>query len=137
MRHFIFASHHRLAEGLKDTVQFLTGDQTDIHDLCCYLDGDSQPVEEKVSALMEGWDPEDEVVILADLLGGSVYQKFYPYLNEHRHLLCGMNLPLAMTLVLEPEGSLTSQRVNEIVNEARNALVYVNDLSSDDDEEDE
>ena len=36
MRRFIFASHHKLAYGLKDTVDFLTGATKTIYDINAY-----------------------------------------------------------------------------------------------------
>ncbi len=139
MRQFIFASHGKLAEGLKHSAAFLTG-REDIESLCCYLDGDTQSVEDKVTQLMEKMDPATEIVILCDLLGGSVYQKFYPYINERVHLICGMNLPLAMTLILEPDDQLlTDDRIEELIRQSQDGLVHVTRqlCQSVEDEEDE
>lgn len=137
MRKMIIASHGKLAEGFAHTLSFLTG-ADGIESLCCYLDGDEEPVEKKVERLMSTIKPEDEAVVLCDLFGGSVYQKFYPWLNEHVHLICGLNLPLAMNLVLEPDDHyLTNDRVNEIVCDSQQGILYVNTLQSEESEDDE
>ena len=53
--------------------------------------------------------------MLTDLLGGSVYQKFYPYISERVHVLCGMNLPMAMSMVLAQEDvPFSEKRISEI-----------------------
>ena len=41
-RTIVLASHHRLAEGLKDTLDFISGGGQDIVTLAAYLD--NQPV---------------------------------------------------------------------------------------------
>ena len=131
MRRFIFASHHYLAYGLKDTVDFLTSKAKTIYDINAYTQDAEQDLETIVKALFDTFDPEDEVIVLTDLLGGSVYQKFYPYISDRVHVLCGMNLPMAMSIVLAPENvPFSSERMVEIVEECKNQIVYVNTLSS-------
>ena len=62
MRRFIFASHHKLAYGLKDTVNFLTNSTKDIYDINAYLD-DGENIDEIVPQLFQSFDPEDEVIV--------------------------------------------------------------------------
>ena len=76
MRRFIFASHHYLAYGLKDTVDFLTNKAKTIYDINAYAEDKEQNLESRVKELFDTFDPQDEVIVLTDLLGGSVYQKF-------------------------------------------------------------
>lgn len=131
MRRFIFASHHYLAYGLKDTVDFLTSKARTIYDINAYVEDKEQDLEIRVKELFETFDPQDEVIVLTDLLGGSVYQKFYPYISEQVHVLCGMNLPMAMSMVLASEDMpFTEMRIAEIVEDCKNQIVYVNKLSS-------
>ena len=42
--------------------------------------------------------------MMTDMLGGSVNQQFCPYVNDHRHLICGINLPCALSLVITASG---------------------------------
>lgn len=137
MRRFIFASHHKLAYGLKDTVNFLTNSMKEIYDINAYLD-DGENIDEIVPQLFQSFDPEDEVIVLTDMMGGSVYQKFYPYMNDKVHVLCGMNLPMALSFILASEEiPFTKDSIQSILNDCRNQMVYVNALSLQLDEEDE
>ena len=112
MRRLIFASHHKLAYGLKDTVDFLTGATKTIYDINAYLDDETKDIDTVVAELFASFDDEDEVVVLVDMMGGSVYQKFYPYMSDKVHVICGMNLPMALSFVLAPEDEgLTSEKV--------------------------
>lgn len=138
MRRFIFASHHKLAYGLKDTVDFLTGATKIIYDINAYLDDETKDIDTVVAELFASFDDEDEVVVLVDMMGGSVYQKFYPYMSEKVHVICGMNLPMALSLVLAPEDErLTSEKVEQVLMDCKNQLVYVNKMAASVDEEDE
>lgn len=138
MRRFIFASHHKLAYGLKDTVDFLTGATKTIYDINAYLDDETKDIDTVVAELFASFDDEDEVVVLVDMMGGSVYQKFYPYMSEKVHVICGMNLPMALSLVLVPEDEcLTSEKVEQVLMDCKNQLVYVNKMAASVDEDDE
>ena len=138
MRRFIFASHHKLAYGLKDTVDFLTGATKIIYDINAYLDDETKDIDTVVAELFASFDDEDVVVVLVDMMGGSVYQKFYPYMSEKVHVICGMNLPMALSLVLAPEDErLTSEKVEQVLMDCKNQLVYVNKMAASVDEDDE
>lgn len=138
MRRFIFASHHKLAYGLKDTVDFLTGATKIIYDINAYLDDETKDIDTVVAELFASFDDEDEVVVLVDMMGGSVYQKFYPYMSEKVHVICEMNLPMALSLVLAPEDErLTSEKVEQVLMDCKNQLVYVNKMAVSVDEDDE
>jgi len=135
MRRFVIASHHLLACGLKGTLEFLTS-KTDIIEISAYMD--ERDLEEQIRGVFETFSQEDEVVIMTDMLGGSVNQKFYPYMNDFRHLICGINLPCALSLVLQPEDrALTKDQIGRIVEESRSHLIYVNEYHGSEDQEDE
>lgn len=138
MRRFIFASHHKLAYGLKDTVDFLTGATKTVYDINAYLDDETKDIDTVVAELFASFDDEDEVVVLVDMMGGSVYQKFYPYMSDKVHIICGMNLPMALSFVLAPEDEcLTSEKVEQVLMDCKNQLVYVNKMTASVDEDDE
>lgn len=127
-----------MAEGLKDTLAFVSGGAPETIALSAYVD--NQPIEEAVETLMNGFADEDEVVILTDLTSGSVNQQFFKYRNRpHTHIISGMNLPLAFQIAMEDQDEYISvERMREIVEESKNEMKYVNDIAADDgDEEDE
>ena len=49
------------------------------------------------------------------------------------HLIAGLNLGLLMQFVFTSE-ELTKEKINEIIGEARQSIVYVNDRVESDDE---
>ena len=125
MRRYIIASHHLLAHGLKDTLNFLTS-MDGIIDISAYMDDTDLPTQ--IKELFDSFDPEDEVVMMTDMLGGSVNQQFCPYVNDHRHL----------SLVLQPQDMpLTAETIRTIVEESRSHLIYVNEYNDGSNEDDE
>lgn len=136
-RHLIIASHDRLALGFKQTIEFISGKQNNLHILTAYTD--NKPIESKVSEIMNEIDPKNEVIILTDMLAGSVNQKFFLYKNRpHTHIVTGMNLPLALAFVMESsDGYLSESYVRNMVEQAREQLIYVNDIDTSLDSKDE
>ena len=111
MRRYIIASHHLLANGLKDTLNFLTS-MDGIIDISAYMDDTDLPTQ--IKELFDSFDPEDEVVMMTDMLGGSVNQQFCPYVND-----------------------LTAETIRTIVEESRSHLIYVNEYNDGANEDDE
>ena len=123
-----------MADGLKDTLQFLSA-MENVSAISAYID--ETMIEDQIDKLFNEFDEEDEIFILTDMLGGSVNQKFFGRMNDHVHVICGMNLPLALTLALQPEGRLTAAQVADIVAEARNQLIYMNTYQQSENDDDE
>lgn len=136
-RVLVLASHHRMADGLKESLAFVSGGEQETIALSAYVD--NQPIDETIEQLMAGFAPEDEVVILTDMTSGSVNQKFFKYISRpHTHLVSGMNLPLAFTIAMEDSDDyISADRMREIVEESRAEMKYVNDLAAEGDDEDE
>lgn len=136
-RKIVIASHKRMAEGMKETLQYITGTQDEIVSISAYLD--NTPVEEQIDDLMESYQSDDEVIIFTDILSGSVNQKFMNYLNRaHTHIVTGVNLPILMAIMLHPSNVYLSKNdILTLINEARQALIYVNSIDEFIDDDDE
>ena len=107
MRKIIIASHHKLAKGMADTLEFLSA-YPNVYVLSAYVD--DQNIEDQIQKMMSECKDE-EVFIFTDMLGGSVTQKFVPYMNTNIHLICGMNLPLVLTFALGHVEPYTEQEI--------------------------
>ncbi|MCD8249606.1 MAG: PTS sorbitol transporter subunit IIB [Lachnospiraceae bacterium] len=128
MKRFVFASHHSMAAGLKDTMEFLTKSEDALYDISAYMnEAGDEDLAAIVKDLFETFSPDDTVVVMTDLMSGSVNQKFFPYMNDHVFLLSGVNVPLAMQLMIVDEDMLTWDFILECVEEARDQLVFIND----------
>lgn len=137
MRKFVIASHHQFAYGLKDTMGFLTAKTDSIYDISAYMD-EAEDLEKVLAQLFQTFHEDDEIIIMTDLVGGSVNQKLCRYMNENRHLIGGVNVPLAFALMLLPENQrLTEQVIQDTINQAKEQIIYVNSHEIVDDENDE
>lgn len=136
-RYIIIASHSNMAVGLKDTVNFVSGGMDNITAIVAYVD--NKPIDDAINEAVSAVSEEDELVILTDMTGGSVNQKFFRFRSRpHTHIVSGMNLPLAFGLAMEPaDDYMTADQVRMIVENAKQEIKYINDISLDGDDEDE
>lgn len=135
----IIASHHKLADGMGNTLKYLVPSLTDIETISAYLD--NEPIDSAVEAALGHCQDTEDVVVFTDLLGGSVNQEFVRQLKPNVHVIAGMNLPIIMTLLLQLENQpLSEELITQSIEEAKNQIIYVNQFlkeSVDDLDEDE
>ena len=129
-----------MAEGLKDTLQYIGSSLDHIEAVCAYMD--NIPVEQQLKNAIGKIDKNDEYIIFTDMLGGSVNQEAIKYLQHPNvYIITGMSLPIVLSVVL----SLSSyDKVDETVirsaiEDAKQQTVFVNDvvrnLEADDEDE--
>lgn len=136
-RRFLIATHSTLAKGFTNALMFFAGDGIDVTYINAYIDG--KPIDEKINSFFSTLNDKDELIVLTDLLAGSVNQNLYKYISrEHTHILTGINLALALSLVLESANDyLTKERINQLVNSSRENIVYMNEFQAEVDDDDE
>lgn len=134
MRRLVLASHERMAEGVKRTLDFITNGCFDITAICAYTS--EQPLHEQIQEVFSKFDDEDEVIIMTDMLSGSVNQALIPYRSDRAYLITGFNLPLALEVLLYPqEQQLNKEELRRLVENARQQLQLV--ITSGEDMEDD
>ncbi len=130
MKKIIIASHQYLAQGLKSTLEYIVPNTVEVIDINAYIENIS--VENQILTSLEQCNEEEQIFVFTDLLGGSVNQGFIEKITKYNiELIAGANLPIIMTIVLKlGEQDLTKDEIREAIEEARDQLVYVNDLLS-------
>ncbi len=139
MSKIIIASHHKLAQGLKDTLEYILPNSLEIIPVTAYVD--DQPLDEIVDGIFENIEKDEQVIVFTDIMGGSVNQEFAKRIGRKNYfLITGVNLPLLLniTLLLQ-NGEVSEDDIRNSIEESKNQIFYVNDVfaSSDIDDEDE
>lgn len=133
MRHIILASHHRYADGLRDTLEFIGGVK-DVNVLCAYVD--ETPLEDQVKSVFSSFASEDEVLIFTDIMQGSVSQAFVPYMNDHVFLIAGANVICCLEMIVSPS-PLSTDKIEGILEQARLSMRLMNTYQVEESDEDE
>ena len=133
----ILVSHGKLAKGRKDTVEMIAGQQENLEAYEAYENGTSDDsfINDLKNSLASS--KNDDVIVVTDVLGGSVNNEATQLLKDHPNLtiLTGMNLPLIITLVTTVNSGISDEKVSEAIDEGKKGVLSVNKLMTEEDDE--
>lgn len=138
MRKLLVATHGRFAEGIGETLRLILGDSQPLEILNAYTVSDfdmAKTAKEYVSGLGE----DEELIVAADIFGGSVANAFTEYIAEGKvHVVTGLNLPLLIGLVssLDEKGP-TGEMIQNAIEDAKEGIMYANQVINETMEEEE
>lgn len=136
MRGILLISHGQLADGMYSAVKMIAGEAANVYTTSLVPSDGPEQFKEKLHKIQGELDKYDEVFVFADLFGGSPCNTtFSEYVNRHNyHFITGMNFPMILTAILQPEESVES-----LMNAGKEGIVDVRQMmaamqSGDDDE---
>lgn len=126
---YIIATHSKLAEGFKETLEFIAGKQDNVSVFTAYIDG-CKNFEDKIDELIYN-SIEKNIVVFTDLFGGSVNNHMMSLLQKDKriHLITGVNLPLIITLTSSLADGDIVHGIRNAIKEAQNGIIYCNDIN--------
>ncbi|MCD7949419.1 MAG: PTS fructose transporter subunit IIA [Erysipelotrichaceae bacterium] len=127
MKYEVLVSHGKLADGLKDALGMLAGQRKDV--IACGLEN-GKSADEFATEFAQAIDvitEDDEIILLGDLIGGSPLTTALNVINEKGFsdktlIIGGMNLPLALTVVLMKDTFDNDTLLEQVLGEAHSAL---------------
>lgn len=140
MIRIVLASHGRLAEGMKGSVELIMGAGAPIDTICAYCDP-NVALEDQIDGLLATIPERDGIIVVTDVFGGSVNNEFMKRVVSGRfELISGMSMSLIIQLVdlaedktlLETDGTVARDRLGqalqEALQEARQGMRYCSHL---------
>ena len=122
MLKIFISSHGHFASGIKSSVEILMGPNPRITVFDAYVTQES--VQEHLDAFYETVSPQDKVLLLSDLYGGSVNQVMYTYLEKpNTKLVAGVNLALVLELAVKED--ISDEELEQLVQQSREMLRVV------------
>lgn len=124
----LIATHSVFADGIKNAMELITGEQNSVSTLCAYTN-DMTEVETPIKEIIDALCDDEELIVTTDIFGGSVNNEFMKYLSKSNiYLIAGVNLPLLFELIMNLESENTVQMIETAVKNARKQLQYCNPL---------
>ena len=124
----LIATHSVFADGIKNAMELVTGEQNSVSTLCAYTN-DMTEVETPIKEIIDALCDDEELIVTTDIFGGSVNNEFMKYLSKSNiYLIAGVNLPLLFELIMNLESENTVQMIETSVKNARKQLQYCNPL---------
>ena len=140
MRYLILVSHGTFAPGLHNALGMMAGsDREDIRSTSL-LDGmDVDTFRTNFAALVQDITAEDEIILAADIIGGSPLTTALDVLTEKGLLgrtlaIGGMNLPLVLTAAFADADTPLDALEQELIGEAKDQIKRF-DLSGGEDDD--
>lgn len=113
MRKVLVATHGRFAEGIRETMQFIMGDEGTVDVLNAYTSQEFD-MHKEAERLVNNLGAGDELIVAADLFGGSVANAFVQYMPTGKvHVVTGVNLPMLIELAASAGGELSAEDLIE------------------------
>ena len=124
-RQILIATHDSMAAGIKDSLGILAGNTDNITVINCFTEvPNPKPV---IEEFFNNLPEEDELIVMTDLMAGSVNQMFMNYVPQRKfHLITGTNLPMALQIALCFEEEVTVDYIMESIAMAKEEIKYVN-----------
>lgn len=136
MRKYLLATHGKLASGIKDSIEIITGMGEYFEIIEAYVDGSDYT--KQITNFVNATEASKQTVIFTDLYGGSVNQRIVLEIKnnqkENIFVITGMNLAIVISILLCKE-ELTVEKVQEMILESQVQLIEVNKLADEDEEE--
>lgn len=108
----LIATHSVFADGIKNAMELVTGEQNSVSTLCAYTN-DMTEVETPIKEIIDALCDDEELIVTTDIFGGSVNNEFMKYLSKSNiHLIAGVNLPLLFELIMNLESE--NKRVSAV-----------------------
>ena len=100
MKKIIVASHHKLANGFKNTLEYILPNTVEIIDISAYLENVS--VDKQIDEVLSNFTKEEQIFVFTDIPGGSVNQAFIRRLNDYNiELISGTNLSILISIATQ------------------------------------
>ena len=127
MKKIIVASHHKLANGFKNTLEYILPNTVEIIDISTYLENVS--VDKQIDEVLSNFTKEEQIFVFTDIPGGSVNQAFIRRLNDYNiELISGTNLSILISIATQlGEENIDKDTIREEIINAASEIVYVND----------
>ena len=127
---YVIATHSKLAIGLLSTIEFIAGKQKNITCFTAYVDH-CLDFENKIDDYISN-SKADHIIITTDIFGGSVNNHLLELTKSDAriHLICGVNLPLILSLIVNVKGKEIDNEIKISVSEAQKGIIYCNALDN-------
>ena len=117
---YLIAGHGDYAQGVLNTLKFFKDDLNNV-DLLPY----NNDFEQQLQAYLDRRDPVEPLCVVTDLVGGSVNLEAMRQLQTRDfYLISGANISLLLEMLFSEVSD--GAQIEEIVNAAKDQMVYVN-----------
>jgi PTS system mannose-specific IIA component len=128
----VLVSHGKLAEGLVDAMQMITGEQEAVRSIGLLETEDVEGLMDKVSQAVQEVDSGEGALIMVDLFGASPFNASARLVlasaGKPLEVVTGMNLPMVVELAVQREGMSLEEAVNLVLKVGPESIRRLSDI---------
>ena len=147
MKKIIIASHGKFSKGIEDSIKILIGERKNIDFIAAYREEipDNRVLNEVFERILFE-NKDNEVIMFTDITGGSITNTALSFVPKYPnlHIVSGSSLGLILEYILtseeeEEENEKPDYRkiINQSIEEAKNGMVYINEMLNGGNEDDQ
>lgn len=137
MINIFIVSHGELSKGIRNSVEMITGENKRVETFSLKPGESPDKIAEAIQERINGRE-EEEFLILADILGGSVYNSCLRLaLNKNVRIISGMNLSLVIEIFLLLPDENIDEQIELIIGRAKDGIKLMNSVKLLENEEEE
>jgi mannose/fructose-specific phosphotransferase system component IIA len=140
MRRFLTASHGPLSQAILRSAGLIAGEETfhGFRSISVTMSDSRETVMGMIDEIFSQYDPEDEIVAITDVFGGSITNALTEYITTRKlHIIAGMNLGLVLEAGFSDESVPVEELVKNLQQVGHEQILYVNDMARQENMEDE
>lgn len=140
MRRFLTASHGPLSEAILKSASMIAGEEafSGFRSISVTMSDSRETVMGMIDQVFSQYDPEDEIIAITDVFGGSITNALTEYIPLRKlHIVAGMNLPLMLEAGFSEEDTPVEELVKALQATGQGQILYVNGMADPEREEDE
>lgn len=133
MKKILLLTHGDFCKGIKSSLDVIISDSSMVDVLSVSVSDSPEEIRNNIQSYIDSIDKDIPIFIITDIPAGSTTTNAVQYLlyRDNIHLITGLNLGMLLAVALQPieEGNI-KENVHELLEDAKNTLVYVNDMLS-------
>lgn len=137
MRKILVVSHGTMAKGVYQAAKMIYGNLENVYYLCLEENMGIELFKEKLNELIDKIKEASQIIVLADLKGGSPYTAAVTLLSEKGllekcRIISGLNLPMLLSVLLI-ENEIGQRELENVISSAIDGISQFEVQEEDDD----
>lgn len=128
-RKFLIATHGHFASGIRSSLDIIIGQTENVFLIEAYVN-ENKGIEDEVETVLSALDKDDELIVLTDLLGGSITNQVVRFTQgrSNVHIVSGFNLALLIEVLMADVSTPVVEVIESAITNAREQVAYVTKL---------
>jgi len=124
---FVLVSHGSMAEGMLEAIRMITGVTDQLEAVGLKEEDSPEELMDRIQESVNRVNTGDGVILFADLFGATPFNasaRLAMMHGEGFEVICGMNLPMMLELVMQREGETFLSLIEIAIENGKNGVLH-------------